>query len=405
MLYLFIFSASLSCSYAQGSFSITGTVKDKKGETLPGAAIYLSGYQAATVANNEGKFKLANIKPGNYDLLIQVIGFLPQNKNVVIANKTVDVEIVLTENVTELSEVVIKADPNRQRYINIFKDAFIGSTPNARQCKILNPEVLQTDYDQSKRVLTVTATEFLIIENKALGCRIKYLLNFFENDEKANVVFYSGHPHFEELAKKESRIKRYLKPREVAYAGSSQHFFTALYHNRTKKEGFEIYKIAQVHNKNRLPDEIINANIARLSRTYYGESKLNGKFTDSLRYWRNMKTEPPTLSVLNRSEVLVDTLVKQLFSNVKSISYTDALYVMYTRERETSEYTNMSGHSVNRPLDIPNYQISIVYQLLHPMSFYANGGVFDPRALLYEGFWAYEKVADMVPMDYLPNLK
>lgn len=405
MLYIVIFFASLSCSYAQGSFSITGTVKDKKGETLPGAAIYLSGYQAATVANNEGKFKLANIKPGNYDLLIQVIGFLPQNKNVVIANKTVDVEIVLTENVTELSEVVIKADPNRQRYINIFKDAFIGSTPNAKQCKILNPEVLQTDYDQSKRVLTVTATDFLIIENKALGYRIKYLLNFFENDEKANVVFYSGHPHFEELEKKESRIKRYIKPREVAYAGSSQHFFAALYHNHTKEEGFQIYKIAKVHNKNRPSDEVINANISRLSRTYYGESKLNGMFTDSLRYWRNMRTEPATLSVLNRSEVLVDTLVKQLFSNVKSVSYTDALYVMYTRERETTEYTNLSGHSVNRPLDIPNYQISIVYQLLQPMSFYENGGVFDPRALLYEGFWAYEKVADMVPMDYLPNLK
>jgi hypothetical protein len=405
LLYLIISNIGSLAAHAQGSLSITGVIKDKKGEVIPGAAVYLSGYKIATVANNDGRFTIGNLKPGNYDLLIQVIGFGPQNKNVILFDKTVNVVIVLNENVTELSEVVIKPDPNRQRYIDMFKANFIGNTPNARQCKILNPEVIQTDYDPSKRLLTVTATDLLIIENKALGYRIKYLLNFFENDEKANVVFYSGHPHFEELERKESKWKKYAKPRAIAYSGSSQHFFSSLYHNRVKEEGFQIKKIAKIPNKNRPPDEVINANISRLSRTYYGDSKLNGAFTDSLRYWRNMRTEPATLSVLNRAEVLVDTLVKQLFSNVKSIAYNDALYVIYTNERETVEYTNLSGHSVNRPLDVPNYQISVVHQLLSPASFYENGGIFDPRALLYEGFWAYEKVADMVPVDYLPPSK
>jgi len=395
----------VSVCYAQAPLSITGTIKDKKGEVIPGAAVYLSGYQIATVANNEGRFTLGNLKPGDYELLVQVIGFTPQNKNVILLDKKVNVDIILSENVTELTEVVIKADPNRQRYINMFKANFIGNTPNAKQCKILNPEVIQTDYDPAKRLLTVTATDFLIIENKALGYRIKYLLNFFENDEKANVVFYSGHPHFEEMERKESRRKKYAKPRAIAYAGSSQHFFTSLYHNRIREEGFIINKIAKITNKARPSDDIINANISRLSRTYYGDSRLNGMFTDSLRYWRNMRTEPATLSVLNRSEVLVDTLVKQLYTNVKSVAYTDALYVIYTNERETNDYTNMSGHSVNRPLDIPNYQISVVHQLLSPASFYENGGIFDPRALLYEGFWAYEKVADMVPMDYMSSPK
>jgi hypothetical protein len=398
---ILMFLLGVSSCFAQSTFSISGTIKDKKGEVLPGAAVYLSGYQIATVANNDGRFSIPNLKPGNYDLLVQVIGFLPQNKNVIIFDKAVNVEIVLLENVTQLSEVVIKADPNRQRYIDMFKHFFIGTSPNAKQCKILNPEVIQTDYDRSKRMLTVTATDFLVIENKALGYRIKYLLNYFENDEKTNVIFYAGHPHFEELEKKESRWKKYAKPRATAYLGSSQHFFKALYHNTVKQEGFQINKIAKIPNKSRLPDEVIDANISRLSRTYYGESKLNGVFTDSLRYWRNMRSQPATLSVLNRAEVQVDTLVKKLFKDVKSMAYSDALYVIYTNERESVEYTNSSGHSINRPLDIPNYQISVVYQLLSPASFYENGGIFDPRALLYEGFWAYEKVADMVPMDYI----
>lgn len=394
---------SSSAAYSQSTISITGVIKDKKGETIPGAAVYLSGYKIATVANNDGRFTIGNLKPGNYELLVQVIGFLPQNKNVVLVDKSVEVSIIMAENVTELSEVVIKADPNRQRYIDMFKMYFIGTTPNAKQCKILNPEVIQTDYDKSKRLLTVTATDFLLIENKALGYRIRYLLNYFENDEKANVVFYSGHPHFEEFEKKVSRQKKFAKPRAIAYAGSSQHFFASLYNNRSREEGFQIKKIAKIPNNARLSDDVINANIERLSRTYYGDSKLNGVFTDSLRYWRHMRSEPATLSVLNKAEVSVDTLVKQLYKNVKSIAYSDALYVIYTNERETVEFTNLSGHSVNRPLDIPNYQISIVYQLLSPASFYENGGIFDPRALLYEGFWAYEKVADMVPMDYIPS--
>ena len=40
-----------------------------------------------------------------------------------------------------------------------------------------------------------------------------------------------------------------------------------------------------------------------------------------------------------------------------------------------------------------------------PVRFYENGGILDSRSMLFEGFWAYEKVADMVPMDYVPLVK
>ncbi|MHA4896583.1 carboxypeptidase-like regulatory domain-containing protein [Pedobacter sp. PWIIR3] len=400
----FLFGWSCIC-YGQDSYAITGIIKDKKGETLPGAAIYLSGYKIATVANNEGKFSLGNLKPGNYDVLVQVIGFLPQTKNVLLFDKSVSIEIILVENVTQLSEVEIKPDPNRGNYLSIFKKSFIGNTPNAEQCVITNPEVIQTDYNKDTKVLTVTASDFLIIENKALGYRIKYLLTYFENDAKENVLFYAGHPHFEEMEKAESKRKRYSKVREAAYLGSSQHFFNSLYHHRTKEDGFVIHKVAKIPNKDRPADSIINANLKRFVRTYARGTKLSDAPTDSLKYWREKKNEPLMLSILNRSEVKVDTLVKDMFSDVKSINYTDALYVIYTKEKESKDYTQFSGHSVTRPKDIPNFQISVVYQLLRPASFYENGSIFDPRSLLYEGYWAYEKVADMVPMDYIPEPK
>ncbi len=404
LLMLFVLTGLSFYCYGQESYSITGTIKDKKGETLPGAAIYLSGYKISTVANNEGRFTLGNLKAGNYDVLVQVIGFLPQTKNVIVFDKSVNIEIVLKENITQLSEVEIKADPNRGYYLNLFKKSFIGGTPNAEQCTILNPEVIQTDYDKETKILTVTATDFLIIENKALGYRIKYLLTYFENDSRENVLFYAGHPHFEEMEKSNSKRKRYSKLREEAYLGSSQHFFNSLYHHRTKEDGFIINKVAKTLNKDRPADDVINANLKRFINPYTRGARVSDKPTDSLKYWREKKNEPLMSSVLNRSEVLIDTLVKDMFSDVKSINYKDALYIIYTKEKESKEYTQFSGHSVTRPKDIPNFQISVVYQLLRPASFYENGSVFDPRSLLYEGFWAYEKVADMVPMDYIPEL-
>ena len=184
---------------AQGSLSITGTVKDIKGEPLPGAGIYLSGYKIATVSDNTGKFALPGLKPGSYDVLVQMIGFLPYTKNVILSDKSISIEIVVKESVTQLKEVVINIDPNRQFYINRFKDQFIGKTPNSEKCKILNPEVLITEYDKERRILRVTADEFLIVENQALGYRIKYLLKYFESNFESNIIFFSVLQHFDEL--------------------------------------------------------------------------------------------------------------------------------------------------------------------------------------------------------------
>ena len=389
---------------AQGSLSIAGTVKDIKGEPLPGAGIYLSGYKIATVSDNTGKFTLPGLKPGSYDVLVQMIGFLPYTKNVILSDKSISIEIIVKESVTQLKEVVINIDPNRQFYINRFKDQFIGKTPNSEKCKILNPEVLITEYDKERRILRVTADEFLIVENQALGYRIKYLLKYFESNFESNIIFFSGLPHFEELKGSKSKKRKWLQNREIAYAGSSQHFFKSLYSNSTKEEGFIIYKLREVENKNRLADKLIDYKI-KLFTSQSRNAFLTDPSNDSLIYWQRKKNEPKTLEVLNRTEVQTDTLVKTIYKDLKTINYQDALYIMFTKERESKQYTTMSGHAVGRPPDIPNYQISVVHMINAPANFYEYGAVLDPRSLLYSGFWGYEKVADMVPMDYTPLQK
>jgi hypothetical protein len=41
--------------------------------------------------------------------------------------------------------------------------------------------------------------------------------------------------------------------------------------------------------------------------------------------------------------------------------------------------------------------------LVKPIYFYQNGTVYNPRSMLFENNWAWEKVADSVPIDYLPK--
>lgn len=200
----------LICSsyiFAQNTYTISGIVKDQK-ETLPGAAIYISGYKISTVTNNEGKFSIPNLAPGNYDVLVQMIGYLPYSKNVVIADKSVNIEALLQENTVMLKEVVIKPDPNRMAHIALFKDFFIGKSPNAAQCKILNTNVLMINDDRENGMLTVRTNEFIVIENKALGYRLKYLLEYFEYNYKSKIIFYAGHPYFEEMKGGKSKDRK-----------------------------------------------------------------------------------------------------------------------------------------------------------------------------------------------------
>lgn len=404
---IFLLLAFSAESFAQQSFNLSGYVRDKKGEVLPGTGIYVSGYKIATATNNDGHYAL-NLKPGNYDILVQLIGFKAVNKNMIITDKSVKLDFLLEESVTQLAEVTIKPDPDRAHYIEFFKSYFLGTTPNAENCKILNPQILRIDYNKENNTLNVKTDEFLIIENKALGYKVKYLINNFQYDYNARIVYYEGYPTYEDLDGSNSKRKKWAQKRIEAYNGSAQHFFTSLYNNNSFEEGFVINKLIRKPNSERPPDSLIMANIKRLSKVQIsltGTLRINSHEQDSLSYWYGKKNLPKGISILNKARISPDTLVHQFNQNIKSINFSDVLYVIYTKEREHEAFANRIGQSISRPLDMPNYQVSLINLSIRPVYFYKNGSVYNTRSMLYEGYWAWEKVADSVPMDYLPPKK
>ncbi|MNJ93031.1 hypothetical protein D3C87_107100 [compost metagenome] len=392
--------------YGQNTFSITGTVKDNDGP-IPGAGVYISGYKIATVTDTDGKFRLPKLAPGSYDILVQMMGYLPYSKNIVISDKSIDAVFLLKESTVTLNEVVIRVDPNRQKYINQFKEYFIGASPNAKYCKILNPQVLRVNYDITTSTLTVKSDDFLIVENKALGYRIKYMLEYFEYNNRTHIIYYSGKPFFEDLKVSNSKRKKYSELREIAYHGSAQHFFKSLYAGNSEDEGFLINKIIQIPNPNRMPDTIINKNLLLLKNPLgkSGIKKNAGKIDTSLvSFWHKQLELPKTIDVFNSSRILTDTLVHYYNKDLKYLNYSNSLCIIYTKERESTAYSN-SGFWVRRPLNMPDYQLSVLKLSENAFRFYENGSILDARSVLFEGFWAYEKVADMVPRDYIPISK
>jgi hypothetical protein len=285
----------------------------------------------------------------------------------------------------------------------MFKDFFIGTTPNAEQCKLVNPNVLIIDYDKDEGKLTVKTNQFLIIENKALGYRIKYLVNNFEYDSRTRIIYYEGFPYYEDIKGSGRKKKIWEQKRLTAYLGSPQHFFRSIYKNRATEEGYIINKLITQPNLDKPSDSTINANIKRLTKTQDGLTRtITISYGDSLSYWVRKKNLPASMSILSRSPIAQDTLVHLEDKSIKSINFTDKLYIVYTKEREDHSFANRIGQSIGRPLDMPDYQISTITLQVRPVYFYENGAIYNPRSMLYSGYWAWEKIADSVPMDYLP---
>lgn len=103
-------------SHAQISVTVSGIIKEKKSKSsLSFANVMLksepdSAFIIGTITNEDGRFSITNIKPGNYFLEISSIGFITKKQPLFIGTLTVylDVKAIELEEIPgSLSEVVV----------------------------------------------------------------------------------------------------------------------------------------------------------------------------------------------------------------------------------------------------------------------------------------------------------
>jgi hypothetical protein len=83
------------------------------------------------------------------------------------------------------------------------------------------------------------------------------------------------------------------------------------------------------------------------------------------------------------------------------LSYKDCLFVAYANEKEPYQFKD-SGYKIDKPTGavVPNGQFSMVNLMEPNVSIDANGNFSSPNAFLFEGYMAWEQIADLMPLEY-----
>jgi hypothetical protein len=336
---------------------------DSTGAPLLLANVFVSNSTIGAAADVQGRFELKGVPLGTQEIVASIVGHAPQTRRLRLTDTTMyEIEFRLIPQTVQIEGVQVEAKEPKEwkRNLERFLKEFLGSTPIAEQCKVLNPEVLDFSIGGTG-LFTATARAPLEIENKALGYRIRCFLDHFTSSTKPLpltllsifdtppettpqptpvMVEYVCRTQFiphESPDKKD--VTRWNENRRNAYFGSLRHFLTSLVVNNSEKEGFEVAEIYRGH----FPDD-------------------------------------PTFAM----PIDVDTLAAPgQFRFERSLSFSGLLKIVYNG----SDETEISSVQLSRP----------------PVIFFVNGMLRNPLSITTTGHWSSQRLADMLPTDYMPD--
>jgi TonB-linked SusC/RagA family outer membrane protein len=97
--------------YAQGDGTITGVVTDQATQQpVPGAQVVVVGTQRGSMTDQDGRFSIAGVPPGSYDVRARRVGYAPGVQRVTVAaGATATATFALATSATTLDEVVVNA--------------------------------------------------------------------------------------------------------------------------------------------------------------------------------------------------------------------------------------------------------------------------------------------------------
>lgn len=343
---------------ALAQYHISGRVTDLTDKKpVANASVFLNNATAGTKTNDDGTYTITNVRAGQYELVVSIVGYAPYRQTIMVNNTLTLPDIEVIPQAIALREVQIRPNPDWAMHYDLFRREFLGSSDNAGQCKILNPKVLDFHFDKTTRELTASSSDYIEIENKALGYKIKYLLINFSKRYNTGFLYFEGSAFFEELPGKDSQKKKWQKARLKAYMGSSMHFLRAIIANQVKEEGFKVERLIRKPN----PD-------------YSG--------LGDHQYIETLVTTP-----LLPGEYAMLTQIKGQYA----LSFKDCLYILYNPKPENG------GTEL-----YPQYLTSTV-TIEEPYAYFDNNGIItNPQSTITEGFWAKSRIAELLPVDYEP---
>lgn len=154
---------------------VAGVVVDAdEGEPLPGANVSIEGTTTGTTTDVNGRYRLAGIAPGTYDLHFSFVGF--QRKTVtgidVEQGETERVEVTLAASTAELDEVVVEATAARDTEAGLLKKrAKAAAVSNAISAKEIARAGAGTAADAMSKVTGASVVEGKYVNIRGLQGR------------------------------------------------------------------------------------------------------------------------------------------------------------------------------------------------------------------------------------------
>ncbi len=346
---------------SQGKNSLTGVVLDiETNLPLPNVNVFLDKSLMGSATDSSGRFDIKHVPAGSFQIVVSHIGYEVQKREINLTSEFKDRLVFnLRPTVLRGPEVVVKAEDEKQwrHDLERFTDLILSTTKNVAATKILNPHVLVFGENGNGQFQAV-AREPLIIENRALGYKLAFVLDDFVATKQN--LRYAGFTKFEELApESEKQYQRWQKNRLRAYRGSLRHFLAIICDTlaridlRLKEEGFEIFAFKHSwERESRRVEEPVN--------------------------WRLFfrPGEQP----------------HEIY-----LSFPDYLGVKYMNESEERGY--LRYYQVEREAQVQESWIKLEQSVV---KLDRKGHYYSDAAIMEFGYWAWERLADMLPLEYRP---
>jgi hypothetical protein len=339
----------LSCKLIAQT-NITGVVTDSLNNPLTTASVYLAKTTIGTYSDSKGTFLLTVPHNGVYEMIISSVGYKPVSQFINVNGEKQTINIKLNVNLIHLGEVLVSSkEKNRFKNYALFTRLFLGETSNSQYCKIINSEEMHLYEDPQGKTLTGFSVKPLRIENRALGYTILYDLSEFKYNPETGILRFSGNYYFQPLKGSSRSNKMWSHNRLSAYYGSRMHLFRAIFSNSVNGENYRLFDFTIEPGSS---DFIINKPVEA------SEISLSGN------------------------------------SNYRTIFYRNPLLIDYT-DKHPELFTGLTGFTS------PKYLSTIIFS--DSLNIYNNGYYDNPYSIIWGGEMANERVADLLPYDFLPQ--
>ncbi len=341
-----------------GQLSLSGkVVNGETGLPLPGVSVYFNNTSIGTSSNDKGEFFFRNVDLVNTELIVSSIGFEILVLKISAAQTNGKTFLCqLTPKEEQMKDVLILSDARRKRFLEIFKENFLGQTREADRSSMQNLKSIYFTRGTNATGFNAYSDTPIIITNSQLGYKVSFQLVEFSYDETNGTTYFYGYTRYEELGEKQ----RWIKNRRDAYFGSTLHFFRSLINDKLNEEGYDLYLVKPMAKSEKTPAAdiavtITPAQVISVSEKDTGYLKITVPGKLMVQYRRN----PPSKNYLARKVMVMGSMRLGFRAYV---NLTEAFFF------------------IDR-----------------------NGIVENPLSVFFGGYWVYERAANLLPFNYQPG--